>query len=74
MQAYEFIAKPEGGAITIPDEYKHLITSSVRVIVLKVEQSSYGNTNDVARKSEMILPPSIDTRGWKFSREEANER
>jgi len=26
------------------------------------------------RKSDLILPPSLDTRGWKFDREDANAR
>jgi len=29
---------------------------------------------DTFRKSNLILPPSLDTRGWKFDREEANAR
>ena len=26
-----------------------------------------------ASKSDLILPPTLDTRNWKFDREEANE-
>ena len=25
-------------------------------------------------KSDLLLPPTLDTNGWRFSREEANER
>jgi len=25
-------------------------------------------------KTDLLLPPTLDTKGWKFSREEANER
>jgi hypothetical protein len=39
MQAYEFLAKPQNGIITIPDELKHIITSSVKVIILQISQN-----------------------------------
>jgi hypothetical protein len=26
------------------------------------------------RKSDLLLSPTMDTKGWKFNREEANER
>jgi hypothetical protein len=72
MQAYEFVAKPEDGRITIPAEYRHLITSNVRVIVLPSADKT--DLPHPCRKSDLILPPSINTEGWKFDREEANER
>ncbi|MDR2166752.1 MAG: hypothetical protein LBE35_02740 [Clostridiales bacterium] len=62
MQAYEFIAKTQGGVIRIPDELKDDISTLVKVIV------------EPAKVSDLILPPFLDTRGWKFCREEANAR
>ncbi|MCL1919397.1 MAG: hypothetical protein FWG14_14075 [Peptococcaceae bacterium] len=74
MQAYEFLAKPENGIITIPEEYRNRITSDVKVIVLELRQDWIEEKTPVRRKSDLALPPTLDTRGWKFSREEANER
>ncbi len=34
MQVCEFTAKPKDGVIVIPDDYKHLITDDVTVIIL----------------------------------------
>ena len=71
MQAYEFYAIPEDGSIKIPDQYSKKITSGVKVILL--EQSPI-NKSSTIRKSDLLLSPSIETNGWKFNREEANER
>jgi len=75
MQAYEFYATPENGAIKIPEQYKNRITSGVKVILL--EQKPFNTSKEKAntrRKSDMLLSPTMDTGDWKFSREEANER
>ena len=74
MQAYEFFAKPENGVIPIPKEFRSKITSNVKVIVLKTQQNNidFGETS-TEYKSDLLLAPSLDTSGWKFNREEANE-
>ena len=75
MQAYEFVAKPENGAIPIPEEFRNRITSDVKVIVLETKLNGFGyNETGKGYKSDLLLPPVLDTKGWKFSREEANER
>ena len=74
MQAYEFLAKPENGTITIPNELRHIITTNVKVIILEITQNKEPGANATTRKSDLVLPPTIDTHGWKFDREEANER
>jgi len=75
MQAYEFLAKPENGAIPIPEEFRSKITSYVKVIVLETKQNGLNLTEaNKGYKSDLLLPPTLDTKGWKFSREEANER
>jgi hypothetical protein len=75
MQAYEFYATPENGTIKIPDKYKDLITTGVKVIIL--EQKTTVNSDDntkIRYKSDLLLSPSITTNGWRFNREDANER
>jgi hypothetical protein len=75
MQAYEFYATPINGVIPIPDDYKHLITDHVMVIVL--EKKSWKFNRDEAntrKKTDLLSPPSLKTKGWRFNREEANER
>ena len=75
MQAYEFYAIPENGVIPIPEQYRGKITSEVKVILL--EGRTWKLDRDEAkarRKSDLLLPPTADTKGWRFSREEANER
>jgi len=75
MEAYEFYATPENGTILIPEQYRKKITTGVKVILL--EQSSRSSEQRKAkpsRKSDLLLPPTAKTNGWKFDREEANAR
>jgi len=76
MQAYEFLTKPTNGVITIPEELRRKITSNIKVIILDLNPNNPGidDINATVRKSDMILPPTLDTRDWKFDREDANER
>ena len=75
MQAYEFLAKAENGVIPIPEEFKNRITSDIKVIVLEMRPSSLnGEQTGSRQKSDLLLPPTLDTSDWKFSREEANAR
>ena len=75
MRAYEFYAKPENGTIPIPEKYKNLIIDDVMVIVLEKKPWEFSHDEINARKkTDLLLPPTLDTRGWKFDREEANER
>jgi hypothetical protein len=75
MQAYEFYATPENGAIKIPEQYRNIITSGVKVILLQQNPFRYiGDQINGKRKSDLLLSPTMATKGWKFNREEANER
>ena len=75
MQTYEFYAKPENGAIPIPEHYKNLITDNVMVIVLaKPPLTNSSDTVNIRRKTDLLPPPAMKTIGFKFNREEANER
>jgi len=75
MRAYEFYTTPKDGVIPIPEQLRARITSSIKVIILEelYDMPSYEDVN-VRRKSDLLLPPTLDTSEWKFSREEANER
>ena len=75
MEAYEFYATPENGTIKIPEQYRTLIKSVVKVILLEQEPSNEATQKAVPpRKSDLLLAPSMRTNGWKFNREEANAR
>ena len=75
MQAYEFYAKPQNGVISIPEQYRNQITDNVLVIILEKKQSQSGhNEANLRNKSDLLSPPSLKTKGWKFNREEVNER
>jgi hypothetical protein len=73
MQAYEFNAILENGFIPVPEPYRSKINKNVRVIILE-RWPSQNEKGVTAKKSDLLLPPSLDTRGWKFNKEEANER
>ena len=75
MQAYEFYATPENGVLKIPEQYRNKITSGVKVIILNENPWEFGRREASARKrTDLLSPISIDTRGWVFNKEEANER
>ena len=71
MQAYEFYTKPENGVILIPEQYRHQISSNVMVIIL---DKTPRKVTSMKRKTDLLSPPVLKTKGWKFNREEANER
>jgi len=75
MQAYEFYAKPKNGIIQIPEQYKNQITDNILVIILEKEPSVFNREEaNARRKTDLLSPPTLKTKGWKFSREEANAR
>ena len=75
MQAYEFYTKAKDGVIPIPEQYKNQITENILVIVLEKKPVILNHAKDSARKkTDLLSLPSLNTKGWKFSREEANAR
>jgi hypothetical protein len=67
MQTYEFNTTASNGFIKIPAEYEKKINSDVRVIVLTDESTKI--------KRDIAFPYfALDMTGYKFNREEANER
>lgn len=71
MQAIEFVAKAQKGAIKIPKEYKEQLQEEFRVIIL---QETPGPTSAPVRKKRSLTAVRIKTKGLKFDRSEANER
>ena len=68
MHAYEFNSVIEKeGIIHIPQQYLTDISSPVRVIILANEKAA---NNTKGQFSAL----SLETKGFKFNREEANER
>ena len=64
MEAYNFKGVAENGVIALPQEFiNKFVEITVREIVDKP-----------IRKSASLSPVQIDTRGWQWSREEANAR
>jgi len=75
MQAYEFYATPENGVIPIPAQYRNRVTKNVRVILFESNPYKFDKEElNTRKKSDLLLPPVYNTKSWKFSREEANER
>lgn len=73
MQSYEFYSKPANGTIQIPEQYKDKITSNVKVSLLKDDTSKFDREeSNIRRRTDLLSPISIDTRGWNFNKEEAN--
>jgi 5-methylcytosine-specific restriction endonuclease McrBC regulatory subunit McrC len=68
MQAVEFESHVENGVITIPHKYRDSVADTVRVILLNNESPK------MDKKSQKIYSLGIDMAGYKFNREEANER
>ncbi|MDR0833202.1 MAG: hypothetical protein LBN93_03310 [Candidatus Symbiothrix sp.] len=68
MQTYEFNTVVHDGIIRIPKRYLDKQLSSIRVILLP-------NGNDVCMESNpKFSAMKLKTKGFKFNREEANER
>jgi hypothetical protein len=74
MQAYEFYATPKDGVIQIPEQYMNSITKGVKVILLEQQLAVSHKEVGKRSKSDLLLPPTARTKGWRFNREEANER
>ena len=70
MIAYEFQTTVNNGVIRIPAEYKDKIPGVVKVILMSEEQTERADN----RNKAVFTAMSLDTRGFVFNREEANER
>jgi len=71
MIAYEFKTTVSNGVIRIPAEYKDKVPGVVKVILLSDESVKCVGSN---KKKAVFTAMSLDTKGFVFNREEANER
>jgi len=64
MEAYRFKGMAKNGVIALPQEfYNKFVEITVREVVEKPKS-----------RRALLSPVQIDTSGWKWNREEANER
>jgi hypothetical protein len=68
MNTIKFRSTYENGVIRVPEEFRNEIASEVDVTVESVEPQNEKKRN---LKFDAF---GIDTRGWKFNRDEANAR
>jgi hypothetical protein len=69
MQAIEFHSIVNNGVIPIPEQYKDKILNSVKVIVFPTDTKQAKG-----KKKTPFHCIGIDMTGFKFDREEVNER
>jgi hypothetical protein len=77
MTSISFQSVVKGGSIVIPPEYRDSIPSTAPVsVIVELEPSPVVHTRTKKGKftpSDFSIV-SIDTKDWKFNRDEANER
>jgi hypothetical protein len=71
MHAIQFVTTPEEGKIEIPKEYQNELKDQILVIIVKNVPTIEAQT---PRKKRVLSAPKIKTKGFKFNRDEANER
>ena len=67
MSAYQFNAELKDGTIRVPDKYAKKLTKKVRVVVMSERKKTVD-------KASLFPNLHLDTRGYKFDRDEANAR
>ena len=73
MQAFEFQTTAQDGIIRIPDRFRSKMTPNIKVIILSDENVS--KTTRIKEPKKVSFPYfAVDTTGYVFDREEANER
>jgi hypothetical protein len=73
MQACEFNSVIDNGIIRLPEQYRNTIPSSVKIIVL-FDDVKVSVAAPVAIPKKKFSAIKLKTKGFKFDREEANER
>ena len=78
MQAVEFTVKVEDGVIKLPSKYVRNYKKPVRIIMLIEEVSvvakSVVTEKKKTKRKRKFDAVVLDTRGFTFNRDEANER
>ena len=70
MVAYEFKTTLHDGVIQIPAEYRNMIMGNVKIIIVQEDE-----TIKLINNQESSFPFfAVDTTGYVFNRDEANER
>lgn len=71
MQAIEFIAHAKNGVIKVPKEHLDKLHASLRVIILL---DQIDNKKTKPSKKTLSKRIQLDTKNFKFDRNEANKR
>ena len=74
MSVIQFESAVEGNVIRIPEQYIDQIPARVIVKLFDVEKPRLKLKTRKELPSIDEFPAILDTRGWKFDREAANER
>jgi len=74
MSVIQFESVIEGDVIRIPEQYIDQIPTRVAVTLVDVEKPQMKPKTRKELPNIEAFTPMLDTRGWKFDREEANER
>ena len=74
MEAYEFQTILSDGIIQIPAEYKNKLYGKVKVILIQENASMQNIKNEYYVQESPFPYYAVDTTGYVFNREEANER
>jgi hypothetical protein len=73
MNAIAFQSEITNNSISIPEQYRDALPSRVYVVVQPTSKV-IPRRKDGAITAEDVISPCLSTAGWKFDREEANER
>ena len=79
MSVIQFESRVEGNVIRIPDQYMDKIPDMITVSLVEVEEPQVKPDRNCRYEAGALLPDDftalkLDTRNFKFDREEANER
>ena len=73
MQFIEFTSTSHNGLISIPDSYKDWYNNTVKVVLLR-EPEPLSQKNENTELKCFFDQFNADLTGYRFNREEANER
>jgi hypothetical protein len=77
MRVIQFDTIVAGGAIQIPEQYLKLLPTNVNVTLVPSDKQKRAKFRQKTEDEPLNIdefPAILDTKGFKFSREEANER
>ncbi|MCL1875957.1 MAG: hypothetical protein FWF87_06850 [Synergistaceae bacterium] len=74
MSVIQFESVVEGNIIRIPEQYIGQIPTVVAVTIVDIERPRLNRRIRKELPDINDFPAVFDTSGWKFDREEANER